>query len=89
VVSRCANPSCEAQFKYLHEGRLFQFASTSTPTDFSNGRLNFSFWWLCPRCCWYMTLIQDGPAGTKLVPLSNVGANQFVSVQNKWEPPLE
>ncbi len=51
LVSRCANPSCEARFKYLHESRLFQFPSVSTPNGVSKNRLNFAFWWLCPRCC--------------------------------------
>ena len=88
LVSRCANPSCEAQFKYLHEGRLFHFAAAGTPTGISKSRLNFAFWWLCPRCCSSMTLIQNGPAGAKLVLLS-LPKVRFVSVQNKWEVPLE
>jgi len=35
------NPSCEAQFKYLHEGRLFQFASAGTPTGITKSRFEF------------------------------------------------
>ena len=60
MVSRCANPSCGARFKYLHEGRLFQFSSTGMPADVGQGRLNLVFWWLCSRCSASMTLVQDG-----------------------------
>lgn len=70
MVSRCANPSCNARFKYLHEGRLFQFASAGTPSSLGQGRLNLAFWWLCSRCSSTMTLIHNEPTGAKLVLLS-------------------
>jgi hypothetical protein len=72
VVSRCANPSCEAQFKYLHEGRLFQFAAANTSIRLAKSRLNFEFWWLCGQCCSSMTLIQSGSTGVRVVPLPYV-----------------
>jgi hypothetical protein len=50
VVSRCANPSCQARFKYLYEGRSFQFPSLGKPAGLGQSRLNFTFWRLCPRC---------------------------------------
>lgn len=30
MASRCANPSCGAEFKYLHEGRLYHFVMNDT-----------------------------------------------------------
>jgi hypothetical protein len=72
LVSRRANPCCRAQFKYLHEGRLFQFSSVTAPAGINKGHSNFAFWWLCPRCSSSMTLIQNGPTDAKLVRLSDV-----------------
>jgi hypothetical protein len=71
MVSRCANPSCDASFKYLREGRLFRF-----PVGNPAGRIPASssvveFWWLCPRCCLSMTLMEDRTQGVKLVPLTH------------------
>lgn len=73
MVSRCANPSCGAQFKYLHEGRLYHFVSNDKrvgpPT--SQSSVGVPFWWLCARCCLAMALIHDGKSRVTLVPLHN------------------
>jgi hypothetical protein len=68
MVSRCANPSCDARFKYLSEGRLFQFPGAN-PANRIYASSVIEFWWLCPRCCLSMTLVEDPTRGVKLVPL--------------------
>lgn len=68
MVSRCANPSCDACFKYLGEGRLFQFPAANPATRGTAGGV-IEFWWLCSRCCLSMTLVEDRTHGVKLVPL--------------------
>jgi len=83
VVSRCANPSCEARFKYLHEGRLFQFSSVDPSTDIGKHHLKVEYWWLCPRCCSSMTLIQNGSTAAKLVLLSSVAECSFRQYPNR------
>jgi hypothetical protein len=70
MVSRCANPSCDACFKYLHEGRLFQFPAANPATRIRTNSVVIEFWWLCPRCCSSMTLVEDRTQGVKLVPLT-------------------
>lgn len=67
MVSRCANPACDARFKYLSEGRLFQFPAP----DSDGGSVNapIELWWLCSRCSLSMTLTQDNARRVKLVPL--------------------
>jgi hypothetical protein len=72
MVSRCANPGCGAQFKYLREGRLFQFRTTNPAGGFIAGNTAVELWWLCSRCCLSMTLVEDNDEGVKLVPLSRV-----------------
>ena len=43
MVSKCSNPSCSTEFKYLGEGRLFEFESVSS-------RATRDFHWLCNEC---------------------------------------
>jgi hypothetical protein len=54
MVSKCANPDCNATFRYLHEGKLFTVPRTS-------GQLDSTPWpqrkiccveylWLCQSC---------------------------------------
>jgi hypothetical protein len=69
VVSRCANPCCDAKFKYLREGRLFQFRATNSAGGFVASNNAIELWWLCSRCCLSMTLVEDSAEGVKLIPL--------------------
>lgn len=69
MVSRCANPSCDAHFKYLREGRLFEFRASNFTQLLAAGTGAIEFWWLCPRCCMSMTLVKDRAQGVKLIPL--------------------
>jgi hypothetical protein len=71
MVSRCANPSCGAKFKYLHEGRLYHFMLNDRKAGPSTNDLaaTVPFWWLCFRCCLSMALIPDRRCGVTLVPL--------------------
>jgi hypothetical protein len=74
MVTRCANPSCEAKFKYLHEGRLFHFASNEVTVGPAGSRwfAPVRYWWLCPRCRSSMTLIERCRSGVVLVPSRTV-----------------
>ncbi len=71
MVSRCANPSCGAEFKYLHEGRLYHFILNDKKAGplTSQSSAGVPFWWLCSRCCLSMALIHNGESGVTLVPL--------------------
>lgn len=61
MLSKCANPGCSEQFRYLHQGRLFQLAptpavaSSNVPFDVVHERF-----WLCDRCAKSMSLVWDG-----------------------------
>ena len=77
MVSRCANPSCVAQFKYLHEGRLFQFSSginkayppSQSPRE---GRI---FFWLCPECASRMTSVRKGEDEVLTISRATLGTD--------------
>ncbi len=69
MLSKCANPSCNAPFRRLRSGRLFQFefrppgiedpkepvrADGSVPIGKTGGRIER--FWLCAHCAASMTL---------------------------------
>lgn len=56
MLAKCANPSCTAEFLYLHAGKLFLLKSTGKGPACS-ARVNFSghvhgiqYAWLCDQC---------------------------------------
>lgn len=69
MVTKCANPSCNAAFRYLKDGRLFLFEapprpSTSEPsvpeTEFQESEIHGGeYFWLCEKCAKSMTLTSD------------------------------
>ena len=64
MISKCANPKCNSVFRYLHEGRLFQFEmrpSTGGRSESGTGKpsQNFEYFWLCDSCASRMTLVRE------------------------------
>ena len=61
MLSKCANPTCSAKFRFLHEGRIFSLVRRSEggpgsePVASNGGRLER--YWLCDRCAQAMTLV--------------------------------
>lgn len=62
VLSKCANPECSEQFRYLHEGKVFCLIPTPEVAATSYGSLEFLYerFWLCDRCAKEMKVIWDG-----------------------------
>lgn len=74
MLHKCANPACCAQFRYLHQGWLFevevqQCAGTSAGVqDRSwNGKGRVERWWLCERCAAHIALQFDPQQGLIMV----------------------
>ncbi len=69
MVTKCANPSCSAVFRYLRGGRLFLFelprsSPTSVPSSPESGfgKSEFrsgEYFWLCEECAKGMTITSD------------------------------
>jgi hypothetical protein len=72
MVSKCANPSCSATFRYLREGRLFHVAAGSATSE--QGATHERFW-LCGECSGKMTVVA-GPAGVLVIPLQKLSEPQ-------------
>jgi hypothetical protein len=69
MVTKCANPSCSAVFRYLRGGRLFLFETTnkmptavppSSETGFGKSEFRSGeYFWLCEKCAKGMTITSD------------------------------
>lgn len=62
MLSKCANPTCSAQFRYLHLGKLFHLCpipELEKINEDCSGELYERFW-LCEDCCKKFTVIWDG-----------------------------
>ncbi|MFZ0199575.1 MAG: hypothetical protein WB523_07745 [Candidatus Sulfotelmatobacter sp.] len=72
MVSKCANPSCSATFRYLREGTIFHVASekNSLPQTPTHERF-----WLCGECSPKMTVISDD-SGIHVVLLQDLSEKQ-------------
>jgi len=70
MLSKCANPTCSATFRYLHDGTLFHVviepAAPERPASYETATIER--FWLCGECSRKMTVI-SGPAGIIVVPL--------------------
>jgi hypothetical protein len=61
MVSCCANSQCQAPFRYLNTGRLFQFELFPRSGDHSSAlRRRIERFWLCPKCAPHLTVTFDG-----------------------------
>ena len=65
MLSKCANPTCFARFRYLHEGRIFNIeikaASETDPARFKDKVEHF---WLCESCARVLKVVWDNGAVT-------------------------
>ena len=78
MLSKCANPSCSASFRYFHQGKLFRVETSLTAgitsgsadnTNASKGAAHAEFFWLCDRCAPEMTLEHDSGGHVMVTPV--------------------
>ena len=69
MLSKCANPACGAQFRYLNIGKVFaaeyRIASEASP-EFVQVQRDLRCFWLCPPCSQLMTIQGSGAGGVRL-----------------------
>jgi hypothetical protein len=78
VLHKCVNPDCSAQFRYLHQGRLFEIeiqyletADSAGQGTLRNGKGYVERCWLCDQCATHIALRFDPRRG--LVVASSLG----------------
>ena len=67
MIAKCANPSCVASFRYLHEGKVFM-VEVGTPGDATKAKLphRIEHFWLCSQCAQSLTLVMhEGKVSTR------------------------
>ncbi len=73
MLSKCANPACDAPFHYLREGKLFQFDLASPVAgEAKKPPRRIERFWLCGRCAETMTVAFERSRGLVVVPLKHV-----------------
>jgi hypothetical protein len=65
MVTKCANPSCGASFRYLRGGKLFllDLHRSSSGAERGNAAVKkraVEYFWLCDRCSSELTVTVDG-----------------------------
>ncbi len=81
MISKCANPDCDARFRYLRSGKLFHFEVAALEPVSGKHALSglrsiakkppqrVEHFWLCDDCSVSMTLKQDKTHGVTVIPL--------------------
>ncbi len=73
MLNKCANPVCSAQFRYLHQGKLFevevQYSESPSrgQSKAGNGKRHAERCWLCDECAAHITLRFDARRGVVMV----------------------
>jgi len=82
VISKCANPQCTATFRFLHDGKLFQFEmklfdelliAPSTASHNDKPMRKIECFWLCDSCASTMTIVCEAQTHRiAIVPLQEI-----------------
>lgn len=74
MLHKCANPVCCAQFRYLHQGRLFEveIQYVESPSGdgqgkLANGKGRVERCWLCDECAAHISLRFDARRGVVMM----------------------
>ena len=78
MIEKCANPACDARFKYLHEGRLFAIegidgsnaSGLARSADCIGRSASLQHFWLCDACCKSMVITADPQNRVKVMPVA-------------------
>jgi hypothetical protein len=85
MVSRCVNPSCETEFRYLHEGRLYHFPLSERKAQGfgSQATATVPFWWLCSQCCASFVAVPDDRFGVRVLAKHDRGHDSQQSSEKR------
>lgn len=89
MLAKCANPTCSASFRYLHQGRLFVLGVSGDASDrgpFSNELAShrLRYFWLCDNCHRSMTVVSEQGWEIKVVPFTALQPEE-----TSWKASLE
>jgi hypothetical protein len=65
MLSKCVNPACFANFRYLHEGKVFRLERGGPRIEDSAAvSRSFEYFWLCGTCASFLTVVFEGKTVT-------------------------
>ena len=50
MLAKCANPTCTARFRYLHEGKIFNIDMAAPSGNQQRHIPRIEYFWLCEEC---------------------------------------
>lgn len=84
MLSKCANPECSEQFRYLHQGRLFHLSPIPELHLHEEAcRHLYERFWLCDQCCKSLTVTWDG-LQAKVIHLPPLAKARTCSDSEDW-----
>lgn len=85
MIRKCANPGCDVEFRFSHQGRLFPFEIRNAeqpcqdvPAAICDKQLGHATvcFWLCEQCCNRFVLQFSTSSGVTLTPARTRQATQ-------------
>ncbi len=79
MLTKCANPICNARFRYLRDGRLFKVDVPVRSLSLVAGKKpprQVEHFWLCEDCAPQMTLAVGRNGEVVTVPLAKASARR-------------
>jgi hypothetical protein len=59
MLAKCLNAGCDAKFRYLNQGRIFNIEIPFAKTNGERSFLKAECFWLCENCSQTMKVIVD------------------------------
>ncbi len=71
LLTKCLNPKCSAQFRYLHEGKLFCMANNGAQGQrkTNGGHSELEYVWMCQACSLVFEPMRDSEGEIVVKPL--------------------
>ena len=84
MLAKCANPACGAHFRYLHEGRIFNFPFSENGIP---GVSRVEHFWLCGKCAACLTVVMNG--GSVAVRFRRMSLSAGIQPGESRQPPAD
>ncbi len=87
MLSKCANPTCFARFRYLHAGRIFNIDMTAAWGNRRQAQVSrIEHFWLCEECArTHKVVLENGIVVTRPLRLGLPAATPHEKPENKRE----
>lgn len=86
MLSKCANPSCSATFRFLREGRILLVESPAAKGKLESlATRRREHFWLCDSCSKTLTMVSHS-SGAHVVPLEDESKAKAVKKETSLTP---